>query len=125
MNPGINRIVFPALAAMVLVLNGCTEKLDKAAEPPADLIPRDTMVSIFVDLRLMDAVLNYEQRQGNRKLHELKYQLHNSIMDKYGISREQFERSFDYYENDMEVLDGIYADAITRLSKLKSKVEQE
>ncbi len=125
MNPWINRIILLLAAVFAFALAGCTAKLNKEAEPPADLIPRDTMVSIFVDLRLMDAVLNYEQRQGSRELHEMKYQFHNSILEKYGITREQFEQSFDYYENDMEELDGIYADAITRLSKMKSKVEQD
>ena len=103
----------------------CTDKLNKEVEPPADLIPRDTMVSIFVDFRLMDAVLNYEQRQGNRKLNEIKLYLHNSVLEKYGITREQFASSFDYYQTDMEVIDGIYADAITRLSMMKSTVDQE
>lgn len=106
-------------------ISGCTEKLNKEKEPPADLINRDTMVSIFVDLRLMDAVLNYEQRNGNRKINDIKFYIHNSIMDKYGITRDQFERSFTYYQTDLDVIDKIYADAITRLTKMRSKIKME
>ncbi len=108
-----------------ILIGSCTQKLNRGPEAPADLIPRDTMVSIFVDLRLMDAVINYEQRQGTRQVNYIKYYLHNSILDKYGITREQFEESFTYYQTDLEVIDQIYADAITRLSKVKSKIEQE
>lgn len=119
-----NRYLFLLLVLGSGIL-GCTQKLEREVEKPADLIPRDTMVSIFVDLRLMDAVVYFEQRNGNRKIHELKYYTHNSIMEKYGITREQFERSFTYYESDLEVIDQIYADAITQLSMMKSRIDQE
>ena len=125
MAPNKNRLPHLFLLFFAVVLAGCTEKLNKVEPPPADLIPRDTMVSIFVDLRLMDAAVNYEQRQGNREINEIKYYYHNSIMEKYGITREQFERSFDYYEQDLDEVDKIYADAITRLSMMKSKIKIE
>ncbi len=125
MNRRSNRTFTFLTLVLATAFASCTDKLNKEVEPPADLIPRDTMVSIFVDFRLMDAVLNYEQRQGNRKLNEIKLYLHNSVLEKYGITREQFASSFDYYQTDMEVIDGIYADAITRLSMMKSTVDQE
>ena len=125
MRPRRNSFFQLFLLLLPILIGSCTQKLNREPEAPADLIPRDTMVSIFVDLRLMDAVINYEQRQGNRKINDIKYYLHNSILDKYGINREQFEQSFTYYQTDLEVIDQIYADAITRLSKVKSKIEQE
>lgn len=116
--------------ALILILLaggiiGCTHKLEVEEQPPEDLIPRDTMVSIFVDLRLMDAVLNFEQLRGSRHVDDKKYYLYLSVMDKYCITREQFERSFSYYQEDLDQIDQIYADAITRLSLMKSKEEQE
>jgi hypothetical protein len=126
MHPLKNSLVqLTCLLLLSILIGSCTQKLNREAEAPADLIPRDTMVSIFVDLRLMDAVINYEQRQGNRQINDIKYYLHNSVLDKYGITREQFEQSFTYYQADLEVIDNIYADAITRLSKVKSQIEQE
>jgi len=126
MHPRINRsALLPCLLFLLGGLFGCTQKLEIKAEAPEDLIPRDTMVSIFVDLRLLDAVMNFEQLGGSRKVSQKNYFLYKSILDKYCITREQFKRSFDYYQNDLEVIDQIYADAITRLSVLKSKVEQD
>lgn len=105
-------------------VNACTQKVNKDAEIPAGLIPRDTMVNIFVDLRLLDAVANFEQRKGNRKLDDMNYYLHNSILEKYNITREHFEISYAYYQSDLDVIDGIYADAITQLSMIKTVTEQ-
>lgn len=119
------KISFLPALLVAIVLASCTQKVNKPAEPPADLIHRDTMVSIFVDLRLMDAVVNFEQRQGNRKIDNLNYQMHNSILEKYGITREQFEDSYTYYQSDMVVFDKIHADAITRLTKMKTQIEQD
>lgn len=122
------RTKYNVLFGLVILLIGsaaCTQKVNKEVEIPTDLIHRDTMVSIFVDLRLMDAVANFEQKKGNRKLDKVNYYLHNSIIIKYNITREQFERSYTYYQSDLKVIDGIYADAITRLSVIKTITEQE
>lgn len=121
----MKKAIWVIAVLIFLVWTGCTESINEKEPPPPDLIPRDTMVSIFVDLSLMDAVLIYDQKTNNRKVYDVKYYLHNSIMEKYGITRDQFERSFDYYEKDMKTLNGIYADAITRLSKMKSKTEHK
>jgi len=126
MYPKINKYqLFLLLFFLFAGIFGCTQKVVKNPEVPDDLITRDTMVNIFIDLRLLDAVVNHEQKKGNREMNEINYYLHNSILSKYQITREQFERSYSYYQADLKVIDKIYADAITQLSKLKSKVEQE
>ncbi|MCF8369555.1 MAG: DUF4296 domain-containing protein [Bacteroidales bacterium] len=83
------------------------------------------MVDILVDIRLFEASLVFDQKKGVKDFNERKYYLYNSIMNKYNISREQFESSFTYYQSDLEVMDKIYADAITKLSLVKSKLELE
>jgi len=121
-----NKLYFPFLLVSLIVLSSaCTQRYRTEAVPPEDLISKDTMVGIFVDLRLLDAVINLEQKKRNRKTNELNYYLHNSIMEKYDITREQFESSYQYYQHDLEILDDIYMEAITRLSKMKSTVDQE
>ncbi|MCF8404914.1 MAG: DUF4296 domain-containing protein [Bacteroidales bacterium] len=109
----------------LLIFIGCTNKVEHTIEPPEDLIARDTMVDILVDIRLFEASLVFDQKKGVKDFNERKYYLYNSIMNKYNISREQFESSFTYYQSDLEVMDKIYADAITKLSLVKSKLELE
>lgn len=106
---------------IVWLLSGCTNKIDEPQTIPADLIPKEQMVDIVVDLRLMDAVLTSKQRKKEQDMHFTQYYLHNSIMEKYGITRDQFERSFQYYQQNMKLLDEIYEEAITKLTKLKTE----
>lgn len=110
---------------LFLALISCTQKMDKVVVPPEDLIHRDTLVNILVDLRLYEATMAYEQRQASRKLNDKKYFLYKSIINKHNITREQFERSYEFYQEDIRQMDEIYADVITKLSLLKSQVNAE
>jgi len=101
----------------------CTRQIEKEVLLPDDLIPKEEMVNIIVDLRLYDAIIKTKQRKAATEVNFYKYYLHNSILEKYDITRESFEHSLTYYLYDVEVMDEIYADAITKLSKMKSEAE--
>lgn len=109
-----------AVSLLVFFL-GCTHKLKEEKPVPADLIPKEQMIDICVDLRIMDSMLASNQRKKNKDQNLNELYLHNSIMEKYRITRDQFERSMEYYQRDLKVLDEIYEEAITRLSKMKSE----
>lgn len=104
-------------------MSQCTRKIDKEIDPPENLIPMDEMVDLIVDMRIYDAIIKTKQQMPGSNVNYYRYFLHNSIMEKYDITREQFETSFNYYLVDINVMDEIYADAITKLSKMKSEVE--
>jgi len=106
------------------IFSNCTRSIKSNMSEPTNLIPRDTMVNIIVDLRIMDAMIVIKQRKGEHGNDNLKYYLNNSIMEKYNITRPQFDSSFYYYETDLKVLDGIYADAITKLSLMKGEASE-
>ena len=117
-------IVFIVLFSLIFQ-SGCTEKVRKKQLPPDDHIPREEMVDIIVDMHLYDAIIWKEQKTKTRKIQYEKFFLYESILEKYQISREQFESSMDYYQSDLEVMDEIYADVITKLSIMKSEMEKE
>ncbi len=104
---------------------GCTEKVRVKAIPPVNLIPRDEMVDVIVDMHLYDAIIWKEQKTKLKKIQVEKLFLYESILEKYHITKEQFESSMGFYQSDLEVLDEIYADVITKLSKMKSETEKE
>jgi len=116
-----NLIYFLSLF-LILQVN-CTRQLDKKVLPPDDLIPREKMVDIIVDMKIYDAILKTKQKKAPSEVDFSKYYIHNSILEKYDITRERFESSLTYYHHDLEVMDEIYADAITKLSKMQSEVE--
>lgn len=106
-------------------IGSCTQRIQMDQNEPDNLIHRDTMVDIIVDLRVMDAILFTKQRSGEKNLNQKKYFLNKSILTKYQITRPQFDSSFMYYQQDLDLIDGIFADAITKLTILKSEQIEE
>ncbi|MEZ5197170.1 MAG: DUF4296 domain-containing protein [Bacteroidales bacterium] len=121
-----NNILFIGFVLWSVFLSNCTQSIDKRSKPPDDLLSREEMVDIIVDLELYDAIINTESKKKDNKdtVNYKKFHLYNSILEKHSITREQFNRSFEYYQNDLDFLDGIYADVITRLSKMKTDADQ-
>ena len=113
------------IGLFLILLSSCTQKIKDEAIPFENLIPREEMVDIIVDLQIYDAVISSQQKRkrNSKEIDYNKYFLHNSILNKYEITRDQFEKSFKYYQHDLGVLDEIFADAITKLSKMKSETE--
>lgn len=109
----------------LLLIFGCTQKIETSVEPPEDLVPQEQMVDIVTDLFIMEAILIDKQKKKSEDFHFAKYYLHNSILEKYNITRKNFEDSFNYYAHDLKTMDEIYADAITKLSKLQEDVKTE
>lgn len=109
----------------LLVIFGCTQKIETVAEPPNNLITQDQMVDIVADLVILDAILIKKQKMKSDDLDSTKYYLHNSILVKYNISRESFDDSFNYYAYNLKTMDDIYAKAITKLSKMQGEIESE
>ena len=121
------RFVFniSVIPAIIILLGGCTEKVQTKAIPPDDLIPREAMIDIIVDMHLFDAIIWKNQKIKPKSIQQKKHHLYKSILEKHNISREQFESSMKFYQSDLAVFDEIYADAITKLSKMKAEVEKE
>ena len=109
---------------VLFFLSSCTQKVDNILTPPDDLIPRDEMVDIIVDMHIYDAIMVTNQKKS-KKPHESKYYFYKSVMEKHNITKEKFERNFEYYHQDIDVMDEIYADVITKLSKMQSEAQRE
>jgi hypothetical protein len=104
--------------AIVLPWASCGEK-DENAELPAYVIDRKTFTAIITDIHLVEAALVEKQHQGalSFDLSEIYY---DSLFTKYSITRPQFDSSIAHYSRNPAVLDAIYVNVITNLSKIQS-----
>lgn len=74
---------------------------------PANLIPKDKMQKILVDIHLAESLL----KENTNKVDSLKFQqkvLYKMIYQEFDVLEKQFESSFDYYKKQPEVLEEIY-----------------
>lgn len=92
----------------------------KPETPPADVIPKDTMVRILTDIHIAEAkVANMPLPLDSSYLYYGKYKM--EIYSKYGIGPERFDRSFDYYVRNLKEMDKIYEVVVDSLSLMEGR----
>lgn len=91
-------------------------------EIPANIIPKDTMIAILVDINLLEAVME-EGKIATDSLDKAMYNHYSSIFYAHNISKENFYKSYHFYIQHPHLLDEIYNEVINQLNLLESKVQ--
>lgn len=91
---------------IVMILLSCT-LTPKEIEAPANLIPKDSMVLILHDLSILESYIHQKHVQLERYALLLRNS-GDSLLADYGVSRERYENSLDYYGKNPEQFIEIY-----------------
>lgn len=88
-----------------------------------EIIPREHIVPILVEIHLADALLqmpivrqNYPGRDSISN--------YQDILKKHGYSKEMFDRTIEHYENDPDELNDLYEEVVSELTQLQSEIGQ-
>ena len=112
------RVLFIAL----LVLTSCSDGIPRVDEPE-NLIPREKMVPLLTDLVKLEAYVT--DSFGNiTQYHKVMINSGDSLLKSKGFSKEQFEKSLEYYGSRQEEMLSIYADVLERLNKDLGELER-
>lgn len=101
------------LSAFVFLLTACDKK---PVEIPAGVISRDSMIVILSDIHIAEAMLQLKNLTRNDSTKEIAFGYYKSVFDKHKITAAEFERSFNFYVQQPEMMSGMYDSIITRLS---------
>jgi NRPS condensation-like uncharacterized protein len=113
------------LIPMLILLGGCYPKHEeKDSEPPDDLIEVEKMANIIAEVEIAESALRQKQNYGH-EIRSVKEEYYTAIFKKYEVTKDQFDRSLAYYKKDLETIDAIYEQVITRLSVIESEVQHE
>lgn len=111
-----NRLAILLFLAIILFLS-CNRKRGVVS---SEIIPKDSLINIIVDLHLADAVLLNPITQS--KISDISSnRLYKTVLNKYGITRARFNTSINFYAETPIVLDSIYDKVIEKLSIIESK----
>lgn len=105
------------LFLFVILIVSCDNK--KQEEP--NILSRDQIVDILTDIQLIEAKLSFEKKSPPN-LNEISEKYYESVFLKYDISKEEFEKSLNYYKQNIEELNNIYSEVITKLNKIQSQI---
>ena len=97
------------------ILLACSSK----QEPPPDVLPREKLLAVMVDFQMVEAAVQSAKSQGEAG--QTARQYYDMVLEKHQISREQFRRSIQWYQDHMAAMDSLYSDLIDSLSGLQSR----
>ncbi|MCK4661745.1 MAG: DUF4296 domain-containing protein [Bacteroidales bacterium] len=107
------------LIFIVILFSGCGQ--NRIRNIPEDIIPRDSMISLMVDIHLADGILSVKKFNS----HKHKYQIESYyayILQKHSYTREQYDSSVVFYSNYPEEYDIMYEEVLTELSKMEGEI---
>lgn len=103
------------------MLVSCSEKKADTIKKPDNLIPKEKMILILVDVHLVEGTLSsVSKNELNTQDYSLYY--YKSIFAKHKINKEQFDLSIKYYSHYPEKLNEIYTEVVNRLIEIQSRV---
>jgi hypothetical protein len=120
----------PRLYAFVLIqsalvfLLSCNSPgdLDPASATMEYVIGEDAMTDILTDIQLIEVALVGKQQQGIQAF-DISQVYYDSLFAKHNISKQMLDSSLVYYSLRPNVMEKIYAEVITRLSKRQSEAK--
>ena len=110
------------LLVFIFLLSGCHRGTEKKASGNDDaIISKDEMVSVLVDMHLVEAKIKASQTSGYNQEYYLKFYF-SSILKKHNITSEQFRKSLQYYQDDAVKMDKIYTDVVSNLTMYQARL---
>lgn len=106
-------VIFP-----FLLMVSCSSKKD---EIPPGILPREKMISILIDMQQAEAKIQTYNLQANDSTRNIEYGYYSNIFKKHHIKSSDFESSFKYYSKNLELLNKMYDEVITGLSKRQAE----
>jgi hypothetical protein len=104
----------------LLLVAGCKQRFPSV---PSDIIPVDKMESILVDMHISDAVAEVKT-MGDINEKKLTQQYYLQIYRNHGISKNDFLKSYTFYENNPVLLNKIYDDILGEMSKRDARINK-
>ena len=109
------------ISILLLTLFACNEE---ARIIPDNVLSREKMSSIMVDIQLIEATMAVNQLKGD-EARETAANNYVSVLQQHNISREEFDESFKYYAKHPELLEQIYDEMLKELSKRQAEIGNE
>lgn len=114
----LKYIWYLIVMVFLLSLGSCSEK---EIQIPAEVISQDSMVMILVDIQLTESLLthNYNHKDSLKKYKIVYFE---ALFSKYNVAESEFNKSYRFYQEHIELLEKIHDDIIVELSKRQTEI---
>jgi arsenate reductase-like glutaredoxin family protein len=119
-----SNIVLTAALFMMISFVSCYHENKDIVQKPDKLFPHDTMVSLIVDINLIDGIESFNKLNGMNN-NDLKKEYYERLFLKYGITENELKQNMEYYSSQYDEMQEIYDEAIARLNKIKDDLKEK
>ena len=107
-----------ALCLLLIGLISCKEK--KVEKIPSNILGKDTMVQILTEMHLIESSLGIRIFEDKKIIHTRNV-IKAKVYQQYGVSKDRFFNSYNYYSQNSAAIDTIYADVISEITKRQAQ----
>lgn len=101
-------------------LFSCSEDKEQRLPAGPDILSKDTMEALFVDIHLAEVYLYQRQRKGMENVEYTK-DVYRLLFKKYGLSYTSLQNNLRYYAEDPKTLQQIYDNVVNRLTRIEAE----
>lgn len=102
------------------LFSACTG--DKGTSIPDDVLPKEQMAKVMVDVHLLEASMNlnaYNPQMAVIANNVIEFDV--DVLKKNNISREQYNKSFEFYSRNPRLLAEVYDLVMNELSRMQAE----
>jgi len=108
-----------------IFLSSCYNELDQPLQDDFEpTVTKEELINILTDLQLVQAAMKYKENSG-QNIENLNLEYHQMIFDKYGVSKEELQKTIDFYKVNIQEYNETYEKVIENLSKMESEIISE
>ncbi len=104
---------------MLLFFSGCHKK--QVQEKPDGLIERNTMVEIIAESYIIESIVAYNPEDSVNRFKTTK-EYYKELFDRHHVTRDQFNKSIEYYMGDEDDADKMLSEASQIIIKKRKKL---
>ncbi len=124
-----NKPVFPVLLyslfIVIFLISGCSSH--PKGPPGKGIINQDRFVDLLVDIHFYEGVYSVTESitTHHRDMSHDTVDFYQGIFEKHGVTREEFQKSFNYYSYSPSQFEKLYTRVIDELNKRMSEAEMK
>lgn len=121
------KILFILFAAFSLMFSSCNEKVEEEEniknkiKKPEPFLEKEEYVEAMVDFEIAEAAIKRMASFGENTKRTAPY-YYKHFFNKWDLTLEEYDAITEYYAQDPEEMEEIYAEAISRIEELKARV---
>jgi len=109
------------ILAMAMMAGSCGNREN---DPPVEIIPEGTMISLLTEMHLTDALLTKDPQIQNRN-NNLATTYYPSVLEKYGVTRTQVDTSVRWYVRNPKIYKRIYDKVVAGLEQRLADIDKK